>query len=323
MCAHRYIDSHVHVWELERGDYGWIQPSNATLYRDYTPEDMKPLLEAFDVGGIVLVQAASTVAETEYMLSLADRHPFILGVVGSLDGEDAIATYRRLRAHPAFVGVRLNGGRLEPFATRPEQTRILEALAEDGAAVDLLVRPNDLPNAERLLERIPGLKAVVDHLGNPAIEAPPEERTAWRDGIARLAAYPNVAVKLSGMITLPGLGFGRETTGAGASGDAGSDAGPGGARAEGTAQAGTAAAPAHAVAAEALAPFVRDLFDAFGPRRLLFGSDWPVALRKGGYADVLRTFEAALPAELTEEERAAVRSGNAVAVYGLKRPPRP
>lgn len=102
------IDAHQHFWALARGDYGWLTPDLATIYRDFIPEDLAPLIEAAGIGGTVLVQAAPTVAETEYMLSVSDQISFIKGVVGwvDFDAADAPAQVEALSAHPALVGLR-------------------------------------------------------------------------------------------------------------------------------------------------------------------------------------------------------------------------
>ena len=98
------IDSHQHFWRISRGDYGWLTPELATLYRDFTPADLLPLLQQAGIDATVLVQAAPTVAETDYLLGLATRHDFIRGVVGWIDmaAPEAVPTLERLARHPAF-----------------------------------------------------------------------------------------------------------------------------------------------------------------------------------------------------------------------------
>ncbi|MEJ2023312.1 MAG: amidohydrolase, partial [Maritimibacter sp.] len=85
------IDAHQHFWRLDRGDYGWLTPEVGPIYRDFEPEHLRPLLEASQIEGTVLVQAAPTLAETEYLLSLAEQHSFIKGVVGWVDFDSADA----------------------------------------------------------------------------------------------------------------------------------------------------------------------------------------------------------------------------------------
>ena len=96
------IDAHQHFWDLHRGDYGWLTPDLEPLYKNFAPADLEPLLKSTGVDGTVLVQAAPTLAETRYMLSLADQHDFIKGVVGWVDFEadDALDTITELATLP-------------------------------------------------------------------------------------------------------------------------------------------------------------------------------------------------------------------------------
>ncbi len=102
------LDAHQHFWALERGDYRWLTPALAPLYREFRPQDLSPRLTANGIDGTILVQAAPTVAETEYLLTLADRNEFIRGVVGWVDFEadHAAKDIARLATHPKLVGLR-------------------------------------------------------------------------------------------------------------------------------------------------------------------------------------------------------------------------
>jgi L-fuconolactonase len=76
------IDAHQHFWQLSRGDYGWLTPELETLYRDFMPTDLAPHLDQHGIDGTILIQAAPTLAETEFLLEIADKNSFVLGVVG-------------------------------------------------------------------------------------------------------------------------------------------------------------------------------------------------------------------------------------------------
>ena len=80
-----YVDSHQHFWKLSRGDYSWMTPDMKVLYKDFFPQDLEPLIKDKNITQTVIVQAADTVAETEFTLSLASKHNFIAGVVGWVD----------------------------------------------------------------------------------------------------------------------------------------------------------------------------------------------------------------------------------------------
>lgn len=275
-----YIDTHVHFWRLDRGDYGWLKPESGILFRDYLPEELEPLLADAKVYGVIAVQAAATVAETEYMLALSDRHAYIRGVVGWIDvfADSFGETYRQLRRHPRFKGVRLDRSVFERCRAEggiPDALAVaLRAFAADGFAVDLLIWPEYMPIVATWLQRFPELRMAINHLGIPPIRDGAMQ--PWSDSIDELAQYSGVVCKWSGMITQAG-GF----------------------------------------APDLLRPFIAHTADRFGPARIMYGSDWPVALLAGGYADVVRLFETLLPEHWDDAQRAQVRVGNAAAFYGV------
>lgn len=274
--SHAYLDSHVHFWQLERGDYGWLKPSNPVLYQDYLPTDLLTLQAADDVRGVIAVQAASTVTETDYMLELAARDERILGVVGWLDpfADSFVGEYRRLRNNSRFVGIRLDRTIFAPNSD-PVSERLIEhlrLLEVDGKSIDLLIGPDNMPSVLQCLKQVPHLKAVINHLGGPPIRT--GELEPWSTYMSELAVYPNVYCKWSGMITSAG-----------------------------------------GVNPQKLAPYIRHTAEHFGPNRIMFGSDWPVALIAGSYHDVLVLFEQLLPEHWSEEERANVRMHNGMAFY--------
>ncbi|WJH32190.1 amidohydrolase family protein [Paenibacillus sp. CC-CFT747] len=275
-----YVDSHVHFWMPERGDYGWLNPENELLYQDYLPERLLPALHAWGVDSLIVVQAAPTAEETAFLMELAKTWPVISGVSGGLDpfGERFSEQLESFRSDPRFVGVRINGSafrRDRPSADRGRLRSALDSLTQAGLTLDLLVQPGDLAAVAAYLEERPALQAVVNHLGCPAI--PARQLEPWGTGMERLARLPNVAVKLSGMITMAG-----------------------------------GSSP------ERLQPYVDRLFQAFGCERLLFGSDWPIALQAGGYGDVVDLFEALLPEGLDPEEKEKIHAGNARRIYGIE-----
>ncbi len=278
-----YTDTHVHVWKLSRGDYGWLKPENTVLYRDYLPDMLAPHLAAEAVEQVVLVQAAATLAETEFMLELADRTGWIAGVVGGLQpfDEGFRSDYGEVKGRKKWSGLRWNGTLFREASSGTNgETKLLATmrqLSEDGCVLDLLILPGDLPHVLPFAEAVPELAIVLNHLGGPG-RADVEEGNMqpWQREMAQLAACSNVHCKISGTITMA-AGFHPEK----------------------------------------LAAYVNHLFEVFGSQRLMFGSDWPVALLGGSYEEVVRLFEALLPSGLREDEKAAVRSYNAKRVYKL------
>lgn len=270
----RRVDAHQHYWRLERGDYHWM-PDDGVLHRDYLPEDLAPANAASAIDGTIAVQAAETVAETDWLLQLAATEPSILGVVGwaPLDDPDD-PTLERLAADPRCLGIRPMLQDLEDdWIVRCVERETLERVAALGLVFDLLSIPPQLDYALTALEPVTDLVVVVDHLSKPAYL---EQQGDWAAGIRAFADRPNTYCKLSGLITEVGTGWKRDD-------------------------------------------FRRHTdfaLDAFGPERLLFGTDWPVCLLAGSHADVVELAEW-LVADLDGDQKAAVFGGNAERIYGL------
>lgn len=273
---HVYLDSHVHFWKLDRGDYHWLQPSNEVLYQNYLPVDLLNIEVTKPVHGFIAVQAAPTMAETEYLLELAGNYERILGVVGWLDPftESFADEYRRLRNNPQFVGIRLDRGVFDKCKEQVPKHLIahLRLLEEDGFPIDLLIGTEQMPAVLQCLEHVPRLKAVINHLGGPPIGT--GEIEPWSSYIESFAAFPHVYCKWSGMIT-----------------------------------------PARGKNPQLLTSFIRHTAERFGPNRIMFGSDWPVALMAGSYEHVLQLFEQLLPESWEEKALANVRGYNAWDFY--------
>ncbi len=273
------IDAHQHFWAVARGDYGWLTPDLGVIYRDFTPDDLAPMLKDAGIEGTVLVQAAPTVAETKYMLSLADETPFIKGVVGWVDFEspDAATQIAALDAHPALVGLRpmiqdiadplwMLGDALTPAFTE---------LTARGLTFDALTLPQHLGPLRKLLARHPDMEAVIDHGSKPLIRD--ARLQGWAEDMAALASETNAWCKLSGLVT-----------------EAASD-----------------------WTVDDLRPYVDHLLNTFGPSRLIWGSDWPVCTLASSYERWLETTDLLL-SQLSSSERDAVMGGNAARAYNLR-----
>jgi L-fuconolactonase len=274
------IDAHHHLWEIARGDYGWLTPDLAPIYRDFTVADLAPILARHGVQATILVQAAPTEAETRYLLTIAARHSVVAGVVGWTDfaAPDAPESIARLAADPLLVGLRPMVQDIldDDWLLRPDLVPAFEALVRHDLVFDALVLPRHLPRLLAVARRHPDLAVVIDHLAKPPIR---ERRfEPWASDLAALAAHPNVVAKLSGLVTEASADW----------------------------------------TADDLKPYVGHALACFSPRRLLWGSDWPVADLAGGY-DRWRVASDTLLAGLTERERAAIFGGNAARVYLSKR----
>jgi L-fuconolactonase len=278
------IDAHQHYWKTSRTDYGWLKPELGRIYADYMPEHLKPLLKQFALQKTIVVQAAPTMEEAEFMLDLAEHDETIAGVVGWLDLEsDAFEQdWNRFCQHPKFVGMRpMIQDLASDWILRDKVVRNLELLAKAQFPVDLQANPRHLPYIIELLNKVPDLWAVVDHLAKPPITEGVME--PWKSQMEQIASYPNVMCKFSGMV--PEKLDAPWTK-------------------------------------ESVEPFARIVIDAFGKDRVMFGSDWPVCLFAATYAQVIDLLEFCIGPEWTDEERAALYGGNASRFYHLEQAPR-
>lgn len=270
------IDSHQHFWRIDRGDYGWLTPTLAPIYRDFGPDELAPVLARHGIAHTILVQAAPTLDETRYLLGVARTTPFVAGVVGwiDFDASDAPDTIARLAADPLLVGLRPMVHDIEDddWLARRELAPVFEAMIAHGLVFDALVRPRHLVRLAHVLERHPALPVVVDHAAKPTIGA--DSNDGWLRDLAEIAAHPQVVCKLSGLLT---------------EAPAGCDA-------------------------DMLRPYVDALLAVFGTDRLLWGSDWPVVELAGGY-DRWRSITQDVLASIDAAARANVLGINAARTY--------
>jgi L-fuconolactonase len=274
------IDAHQHFWQPLRGDYGWMPKDDPILSRPYDPAHLLPDLTAAGIDGTVLVQAAPTLEETEYMLGIADATPWVLGVVGWVNFEDPghLAQLERLARHPKFKGVRpmIQDIPDDNWMLRDDIQWAFRALLDLNLTFDALGFPRHLANFHTILTRYPGLRAVVDHCMKPQIRTP-DGYQDWADGIARIARDTKARCKFSALIT---------------------EADPGWTVAD-------------------LAPYSAHILQVFGPDRVMWGSDWPVCRLRAEYAN-WRQAAQHLTGTLSPEARAMVFGGTATAFYRLQ-----
>ena len=281
------IDAHQHFWQIARGDYGWLTPSLAPLYRDFGPDDLRPLLAESGITHTVLVQAAPTVAETRFMLEIARTNSFVSGVVGWVDmeAEDGPAQIAALQKAGPLCGIRpmIHDIADPQWMLRPRLDGAFRAIIDADLTFDALVRPVHLPPLLTLRERYPALRLVIDHGAKPDIAAwTPGDKdfASWSRQMTALARTPNTFCKMSGLVT-----------------EAARDWRP-----------------------EQLIPYLDALLEAFTPHRLLWGSDWPVVNLAGGYA-AWRSAALAWLSKLPSGDRAAILGGTATRAYHLRLAP--
>jgi L-fuconolactonase len=274
------IDSHQHYWKVDRGDYYWMSPAVQILCRDYLPADLRPLLVQHGIEKTIVVQAAQTTNETDFLLQLASQDDSIAGVVGWLDMDDPGFSdqFERYRKHPKFIGLRpmLQDLPDDEWILRPRVLEALKLVADADFPFDFLTYPRHLPYVLKVLELIPGLRAVIDHISKPEIRVGKLE--PWKEWMARLALHENLYCKLSGMIT---------------------------------------EADHKLWTTEDLRPYVEHVVECFGVDRLMFGSDWPVCLLAGSYSQVIGAVTEVLSPILDESAEQKLFGENATRFYKL------
>ena len=197
------VDSHHHFWDLKLFTYPWMPEGASVLRRDYMPADFRPLLKEAGVDKTVIVQAHQSVEETWWLLKIAHETPFVAGVVGWVDltGPDAGHKLDELQKDPFFKGVRhiWHDEPEEDWLARPAAIRGLKEVARRGLTYDFLVRPQHLKHIPPIMDAVPDLRAVVDHIGKPDIRSRMVE--PWLSDMRRVANIPGVMCKVSGMVT--------------------------------------------------------------------------------------------------------------------------
>ena len=276
------IDAHIHFWEEEFPEKVWIRKKIAALGRSFTPEDLRPLMQAAEIDGVVLVQAAPEEAETRYFLEIANREDIALGVVGWVNLEDDVeslaASLDTFQQHPKFKGVRnhppneFDGSWLRD----PKVKRGYRQLAERGLPCDLMVTCRQLAETRELLLEVPGLTAVINHGGRPSVMT--GELEPWATDMRAIARDTTAYCKVSGLVERAS----QEWT------------------------------------AESVRPWVELLLEAFGAERLIFASNWPVMTIMGTYVGWWEALQDILAvAGVSSADRDALLGGTAAKVYRL------
>jgi L-fuconolactonase len=271
------IDAHQHYWKTARTDYGWLTADLGSIYRDFMPDDLAPHLRAAHVDRTILIQAASSEAETLFLLDIAKKTPSVASVVGWVDFEATDAADRVARmARLGVVGLRpmvqdiADTGWLLKSTLRPA----IEAMIARDLRFDALIQPRHLPVLLEFAQAYPDLKIIVDHGAKPNIADGTIE--AWAKDLRVLADQSDVYCKLSGLVTEAGANW----------------------------------------TIDMIKPFADILIELFAPTRFVWGSDWPVLNLASDYAAWVELSDLLLGG-LSAEERALVFGGNAARFYGL------
>lgn len=271
------IDAHQHFWQYDALEYPWIE-NHWPIRKDFLPPDLAPLLRQANCAATIAVQARQCLQETNWLLSLADEHPFIAGVVGWVDlkSPEVADQLARVR-HRKLVGVRhvVQDEPDDRFLLQPAFVRGVSELRQFNLTYDLLVYPRQLPAAIELVDKLPEQRFVLDHIAKPPIRD--RRLDPWQEQIRLLAQSPNVFCKVSGMVTE------ADWTG---------------------------------WKPEDFRPYLDVVFEAFGTERVMFGSDWPVCLLASDYPGVLNiTTDYVNDLPIADQEK--FYGGTAARCYGL------
>lgn len=244
-CDVMIIDAHQHFWLLKDRNGGWPPADLEAIHRDFLPGDLVPEIAAAGVTGTVLVQSLPRVEDTRFMLGLAEKNDFILGVVGWVDmkAADASKVIEDLAKSPKLKGLRpmLQDIEDENWIDDPALEPAVETMIAHGLVFDALVMEPHLSALHAFARRHPSLPVVIDHGAKPRIAE--GHFRDWRHAMLRLAELDNVCCKLSGLLTEAG------------------DQDP-----------------------RALRPYIETILELFGSQRVIWGSDWPVVNLAGSYS---------------------------------------
>jgi L-fuconolactonase len=286
------IDTHQHYWRYRAEEFPWVSEAMPLLQRDCMPSDCEAAMGAAGVDAVVAVQARTLPAETDFLLRVADQNPEVLGVVGWADLGAADLEHRleQWGDHTAFKGLRhilQDESDVGAWVNAPSIHAGLRAVQKRGLVYDVLVFDHQLLSVTEFCARHDQHWLVLDHVGKPALREwkPDNDRASWwRAQISTMAALPHVLCKLSGLVTETQWQHGQ----------------------------GLSLADAQNI----WACFDHAL-EAFGPDRLMYGSDWPVCQLSSPYDTVHRIADTWAESTLSSTEQAAFWGSNAIRCYGL------
>lgn len=273
------VDSHQHFWELERGDYHWLNSEPQILKRDFLPAELELVIGQSNIDYTITVQAAETVEETEYILQLAEQNNFIAGVVGWVDMNlsSSIGVLERFAGHSKFLGIRpVIQGIADPnWILNAELDPVFKWLIDNDLTFDALIKPAQLDALHILLLRYPELRVVIDHCAKPEIAL--NRVSPWLEKMQKISEDSTAFCKLSGLLTEAG----------------------------------------EYCTYENLYPYMSQIVESFGAKRVMWGSDWPVCTLAASYVEWINYTEIFLNG-FSLEDQASIWGGSAAEFYKLK-----
>jgi L-fuconolactonase len=278
----KVIDSHQHFWDPSRGDYHWMPKDNPILNRKYEVKDLSEASGSIDLHKTILVQAAATNAETEYMLHIAESSDLVCGVVGWVNFEDKnqLNQLRIFSKHPKFIGVRpmIQDIPDENWVLNKNFDIFFRSIIDLDLSFDALGFPIHLENFYIIASKYPKLRFIIDHLMKPKIyNNKQEEFIHWKKGMSKLSRLDNVYCKFSGMVTEACENWDEQD----------------------------------------LKPYTDEILNLFTDKKIMWGSDWPVCNLRTNY---LGWYNAAINLinELSLAEKQNIFYNNSINFYKLK-----
>ena len=281
----KVIDTHIHIWNLEKVEYEWLRGDTSILNRSYNLMEINNERLKVGIEEGVLVQAANNFEDTELMLQAAEQSGWISGVVGWVPLANTHATEKALHGiyskNKLLKGVRhlIHNEEDPQWLLKDQVIESLKLLAQSGLTYDVVgVLPVHIQTALKVAEKVPELKMVFDHMNQPPI-APQERFGTWGDLIREASAHQNFYIKISGL--------------------------------------GTASRNFENWSAGDIMPYVEFAFKHFGEDRCICGGDWPVSLLAGSYKKTWNTYREVISSLLDREGQEKVFNKNAKAFYHL------
>jgi len=278
------IDSHQHFWKYNVTDFGWIKDPMKEIRRDFLPEELRNILQLANYDASIAVQARQIISETDWLLELASQYNFISGVVGWMDlcSDNLNQQLEFYSANKKLVGVRhvLHDEPDLNFMLRPDFLKGIYKIGQYNLTYDILIYPEHLPNTLQFVKQFPNQSYVLDHIAKPKIIN--GKISPWKENIRKLAQYPNVSCKLSGMVTEADIINWKP---------------------------------------EDFWPYLDIIMESFGTNRVMIGSDWPVCSVAGMYGKVMNIVENYI-AGFSLSEKAGILGDNATHIYNIKSEPK-
>lgn len=274
------VDTHMHLWDLQKLNYPWLENQSEPLNKNYLVSDYQKATEDIPIKKIVFVESARLdkqyLEEVDWVVGLSKIEPRIQGIVAFLPlekGMDVMPEIETLLERKIVKGIR-HGVNKELLGNYNFQSNI-QLISRYQLSFDLNISPAVVPDALPLIRKCPDTVFILDHLCNPNIKD--QELGSWKAHLKNLAEMDNVYCKISGLITKADIVSWKP---------------------------------------EDLKPYIDHALETFGPERLMFGSDWPVVLKAGSYQNWFSSLLQML-AELTPKENKQVFCGTAEEIYRL------